>query len=125
MAYLVRKRQRRTPQLRQLSGLGDLASIIHSVEQATGTALDIASDPYLTESICHIGQLKRIQAGQPAGDCASTPAGLPGGVGLEKAQKPLRMYVYSREHAWVLPAVGAAIFALPFLLGYAVGKDII
>ncbi len=121
MAYLSRKTRRRNR--RALQGLGDLTSAIKSIEGALGTGVDVASDPYFDETICHIGQLHAISTGQPVAACAVTPSGLPGGVGLEAAQTPLRFYVYAKQNVWVWPAVVIGLLGLPFFLGYEVGKD--
>ena len=118
MAYLTRKTRQRNR--RALQGLGDLTS---SIEGVLGTGVNVVSDPYFNETLCHIGQLHAISTGAAVTDCAVTPAGLPGGVGLEAAQTPLRFYVYAKQNIWVLPLVVAGILGLPFLLGYEVGKD--
>lgn len=121
MSYTARKRRvrgRRVPR----AALGDLASVVASVENALGTSFDVASDPYFSETLCHIGQLKQIRAGNPYSACAETPPNLPGGVGLDKLQLPLRYYVYGRANPWVFPVTIAAVLALPFLFGYELGK---
>lgn len=120
MGYLVRKRGQRSH--RALQGLGDLASIVNSVGNSLGTAVNVAEDPYLSEVVCRIGQLQQIRAGQTVGACADTPDGMPGGVGLSAAVKPLRLYVYAKQNVWVFPAMIAAIIGVPFLLGYEYGK---
>lgn len=119
MSYLPRKRRRARG---ALQGLGDLTSIVNTVSNALGTAVNVADDPYLPEVVCHIGQLQQINAGRAPGECTSLPDGLPGGVGLGSAIKPLRFYVYAKQHAWVFPAVVVGLFGLPFLLGYEYGK---
>lgn len=124
MTYLPRK-PRRTRARGNLTrqALGDLASIVSSVENAVGTTFDVAADPYFPETLCHIAQLKQIQSGQSNYSvCAETPSGIPGGVGLDRLQLPLRGYVYARAHPWVFPVAGALVLALPFLLGYEFGK---
>lgn len=121
MSYLPGKRRRRARR-RGRAALGDLASVVASVENAIGTSFDVASDPYFTETLCHIGQLKQIKAGTPYSACAETPPGMPGGVGLDKLQVPLRYYVYGRANPWVFPVTIAAVLALPFLFGYELGK---
>lgn len=119
MGYLRnRNRARRSG----MSGLGDLTSIVNSVGSALGVSIDIANDPYLSETVCHIGQLKQINSGQPAGACAETQPGLQGGVGLGPIQPYLRAYVYAQEHKWVYAVGAAVILGLPFMIGYDVGK---
>lgn len=121
MGYLPRKRSRARGRVPQAT-LGDLASIVSSVENAVGTTFDVASDPYFPETLCHIAQLKQIRSGQAYSACAETVANLPGGVGLDKLQLPLRFYVYGRANPWVFPVAIAAVLALPFLFGYELGK---
>ena len=121
MAYLTRKTRQRNR--RALQGLGSLSSAIQSIEGALGTGVDVANDPYFNETVCHIGQLHAISTGAAVTDCAVTPSGLPGGVGLEAAQTPLRFYVYAKQNIWVWPLVVAGLLGLPFFLGYEVGKD--
>jgi len=119
MSYLKKRiAMRRSP----MSGLGDINSIVNAVTGALGTSLDIANDPYLQETICHIGQLKQINAGQAAGACAETAPNLAGGVGLGKVQPYLRAYVYAEENKWVYAVAAAVIIGLPMLIGYDLGK---
>lgn len=103
-------------------GLGGLEDIIKSAAGGVVAALDVASDPYLPEAVCRIAQLKQIEAGTAAGNCPTTPQGLPGGVGLRNAVTPLRAYVYAQQHKWVYPAALAALVGLPLLIGYQLGK---
>jgi len=105
-----------------MQGLGDLTSIVNSVSNALGTAVNVADDPYLSEVVCRIGQLQQINSGAVVGTCTDTPDGLPGGVGLSAAVKPLRFYVYAKQNVWVFPLAIAAVFGIPFMLGYEWGK---
>lgn len=95
--------------------MGDLASTI-------GAALDVASDPYLNEVVCHIGQLKAIDHGEPVGVCAQTPDGAVGGVGLRNAIPVLRAYVYAQQNKWVYPLAVAALVGIPMFIGYEIGR---
>lgn len=92
------------------------------VSQVIGTALDVASDPYLAEVVCHVQQLKAIDHGEPVAVCAQTPAGVVGGVGLRKAIPALRAYVYAEQNPWVYPIAIAAIIGIPMWIGYELGK---
>lgn len=114
MTYQKRYRRRTA---RSLSGLGSLSSTI-------GTAIDVASDPYLAEVVCHVQQLKNIDHGEPVAVCVPTPDGIqtPGGVGLRNAIVPLRAYVYAQENKWVYPLVIAAVLGIPMWLGYEFGR---
>lgn len=96
--------------------MGDLASTI-------GTALDVASDPYLAEVVCRIGQLKSIDHGEVVATCAQTPDGSVGGVGLRNVAPALRAYVYAQQHPWVYPLAVAVVLGLPLWAGYRLGKD--
>ncbi len=95
--------------------MGDLTSTIT-------TAIDIASDPYLEEVVCRIGQIKHIDHGEPVGTCADTPDGVVGGVGLRTAVPVLRAYVYAQQNKWVYPVAVAVILGLPLWIGYELGK---
>lgn len=119
MSYVSKRIGRRR---KGLAGLGDLASIINSVSSVVGTSVDVASDPYLQETLCHIGQLKQINAGQSVGTCTDTADDLAGGVGLRSVVKPLRAYVWAQQNKWIYPVIAAGILGIPFLIGYDVGK---
>jgi hypothetical protein len=119
MGYL---RKRIASRRKALSGLGDLASIINSVGSAVGTSIDIVNDPYLSEVVCHLGQIQQINNGQRPGQCSVTPDGLPGGVGLSRAVKPLRYYVYAEQNKWVYALAAAVLIGVPMLIGYDLGK---
>lgn len=108
-------RRYRRPVLPAKRGLGDIASTI-------GAALDVASDPYLAEVVCHIQQLKQIDTGQPVAICAPTPDGIPGGVGLRKMAPALRAYVYAEQNPWVYPLVVAAVVGIPMWIGFQLAK---
>lgn len=95
--------------------MGDISSVI-------GTALDVASDPYLSEVVCHVAQLKNIDHGEPVGICTQVPDGAPGGVGLRNAIGPLRAYVYAQQNKWVYPVALAVAIGLPMWIGYELGK---
>ena len=99
--------------------MGDLLS---SIESAAGAGAEIATDPYLSETVCHIQQLAQIRAGQGVQACAQTAAGLPGGIGLDALQTPLRAYVYAKQNVWAIPLAIAVAFGIPFLLGYEMGE---
>ncbi len=96
--------------------MGDLASTI-------GTAVDLASDPYLAEVICRIGQLKAIDHGEAVAVCPETPAGAAGGIGLRNAVPALRGYVYAQQNKWVYPIAVAVLLGIPMLIGYEIGRN--
>lgn len=105
--YLARYRPRMA-----LSGVTDVVE----------TAVKAANDPYLSETICRINQLDAIDSGGAVPGCPTTPANLPGGVGLRKAMPPLRAYIYAEQHKWVYVVAAAGLLGLPFLIGYELGK---
>lgn len=115
MGYLTNYRRRLMQRTGGPVGLGDLASILT-------TAANVAEDPYLPEVICHADQLVAIEHGRPVQACQEIPAGLTGGAGLRKVVVPMRYLVYAEQNQWVYPVAIAAVFGIPFLLGYAFGK---
>lgn len=102
-------------------GLGSLGD--STVSSALNVATDVASDPYLAEMLCHVHQLGQIQRGETVQACASTPMGLPGGIGLSYAVVPARMFVFARQNpiAWV--GIAALFVGLPMAVGYAIGRS--
>ena len=115
MSYLVHKRRRGRG-----IAMGDLLS---SIEGAIGAGAQIATDPYLPETVCHIQQLAQINAGQAVQACTDTAAGLPGGIGLGSLMTPLRAYVYAKQNPWVFPAAVIAILGIPFYFGLEIGES--
>lgn len=107
MSYL-RKRYGRTA----VTGLGDTIATLAST----------AADPYLSEVICRVGQLKAIENHEVVPPCATTPPNLGGGVGLRRVMPALRGYVYAEQHAWVYPAVIGTVIGFPLLIGYLIAR---
>lgn len=103
--------------------MGDVSSALNALASAVGTVGNIASDPYLPEVTCLVGELSALRHGQTPTPCGKTQRGLPGGVGLEDAVTPLRAYVYAKQNPWVFPVAVLAILGVPFLVGYSIGKD--
>jgi len=101
--------------VRPNASLGDLASTL-------STAADVAGDPYLTEVVCRVAQLKAIDHGEAVPVCAKIPPGAAGGVGLRNAIPVLRGYVYAQQHRWAYAAAVAALIGLPMLIGYRLGQ---
>lgn len=87
-----------------------------------GTLLSATSDPYLTETICRVGQLKAIENHESVPACATTAPGIGGGVGLRKVMPALRAYVYAEQHAWVYPVAAVAVIGFPLMIGYLLAK---
>lgn len=103
--------------------MGDLASTITNLASGVGIAVDLANDPYLPEMICRVGQIRDLNAGRNAAPCANTAPNLAGGVGLRQFMPGVRAYVYSQQHKWAIPVAVAAVVGIPFLIGYAFGRD--
>lgn len=124
---------RRNP--RYAMPMGDaLTDLIKCGQSAVGAAIGGATDPYLPEVMCRIAQLqalgkdrtplqamfgKKPTVAVPA--CVSTPPGK-GGIGLEKAVKPLRAIVYVNKHPMAVWLGLTALLGVPMLIGYAIGK---
>lgn len=123
MGYLHKRFRRGRPAHPAMGDFSDtIANAISSASGAVGAALNVAGDPYLPEVICRVSQLHAIKAGQSPPACADTPPGLPGGVGLDKAIFPLRMFVYAEQHPWVYPLAAAVLIGLPMWIGYELGS---
>src|SRR3990172_6644847 len=103
-------------------GLGDAASVIHSVTSGISTAVNISTDPYLPETICRAQQLVAIENDKAVPPCALTRSGLRGGIGLRGVMPVLRAYVYAQQRPWIYPVAVAAAVGVPVLLGYLLGK---
>lgn len=95
-----------------------LGSVVGTIQ----TAVDVTKDPYFQETVCRVDQLSAIENKRPVPRCATTRAGLTGGVGLRKVMPALRAYVYAEQRPWVYAAAAAGVIGLPMLLGYALGK---
>lgn len=98
-----------------------MGGITDTITGAIGTVVNVASDPYLPEVICRVGQLKAIDHGEPLAVCQPAPPGVIGGVGLGRALPALRAYVYAQQHRWVYAVAAAALFGVPLLIGYELG----
>src|SRR5512139_1857099 len=115
--------------------MGDAFSdLIACGKSAIGTAVGGATDPYLPEVICRISQLQALAKNRtplqalmgkkptvPVPSCTSTPMGK-GGIGLERAVKPLRGLVYVNQHPMAAWLGVTAILGVPLLVGYMLGK---
>ncbi len=125
MAGLVRRvnRRRRSAGSRGCCGLGGLGGDVFStIVDAAGTALNVATDPYLPELICRVRQLYQVENSQKVLPCNKLPLTLVGGIGLRQAIVPLRGYVYAQQHKWVYAAAAALLIGVPLFVGYEIGK---
>lgn len=101
--------------VRDYVAVGDVGSTISDVVSA---GRFIIEDPALPQIAASIVELHRLEPPSP-----SAPSAGPGpGVGLRNVVPALRAYVYYRRNPWVGPVVIGAVLAVPFLIGYMVGK---
>lgn len=93
--------------------------------QSTATAVfKVTEDPYLTETVCHALRLSKLEDKlDPGPPCTVRNFGKPTkGIGLHKIIKPLRFYVRTQEHKWLLPALVVGGVSGLLLLGYTLGR---
>lgn len=128
MSYTGRKSRYATP-------MGDaISDIIKCGQTAIGTAIGGATDPYLPEAICRVGQLQALGKGRtplqalfgkkptvPVPTCVVMPPGKPG-IGVESALKPLRALVYVNRHPSTVWLGVAVLFGVPLAVGYMIGR---
>jgi hypothetical protein len=94
-------------------------------DDVLSAAKQIVADPYLPEVACQVMRLSQVVKGKKAADCARTPAAFKTstkGIGLKYAVAPLRLYVYHRQHPYIVPALIGAAFLLTFAIGYKTGR---
>lgn len=115
--------------------MGDaLADLVKCGQSAVGAAIGGAADPYLPEVMCRIAQLQALGKGRtplqamfgkkptvPVPACVTTPPGR-GGIGLERAVKPLRTLVYVNKNPITVWLGLTALIGVPMLVGYMIGK---
>lgn len=115
--------------------MGDaLSDLIACGKSAIGVAAGGAADPYLPEVMCRLSQLQALSKNRtplqalfgkkptvPVPACPKTPAGK-GGIGLERAVKPLRAAVFVNQHPITAWLAVAAILGVPMFAGYMIGK---
>ena len=105
----------------------DVAQAASNIWNKAGPVLEagvaVVNDPYLPQVACEVMRLQAIQAKRPPGPPCPSPKN-PGnkGVGLQYVVKPLKAFVYLRQHPWILPAGAAAAVGLIFAVGYAAGR---
>jgi hypothetical protein len=89
------------------------------------TIAEVIDDPYLPEFACRVDQLYQANHKLPIQVCNVPPvaAGPTGGIGLRRVMPVVRAYVYSEQHAWVLPVAAIAAIGLPILIGYRLGAS--
>lgn len=96
---------------------------LSGIADTIGTAVDVASDPYMGEVVCRVGQLRDIERGNAVRSCNKTPSGLMGGVGMRALMPAFRGYVYAQRNPWVYPAAALVAVGVPFALGFLFGRN--
>jgi hypothetical protein len=96
--------------------MGDLSSTIT-------TATEVIADPYFSEALCRISQLRSVERGEVVAACTETPDGIAGGVGLRPLMPVLRAYAFAQQNQWVYPVAVLALLGLPMFIGYELGKE--
>ena len=110
-------------------GLGDtisdiqtLISEIPTVIGALPTITDVLQDPYFSEIVCRVSQLKSVETGQAPDVCTVTPATATSDVGLQNVTYALRAYVFAEQNKWVYPVAIWLVLGLPLMIGFGLGK---
>lgn len=83
--------------------------VLNAASGAVAAASTILQDPALPEVTSLVLQL---HAAQPTKGGSTEP-----GIGLRKFVRPLKFYVYSQQHTWVVPALVVGALAIPYILG--------
>jgi hypothetical protein len=125
MTYTTRK-----PSTGTVAALGSTFDDVMSTVKQMGGAID----SYLPEALCRVDQLRALRKDRspvqalfgkkptvPVPVCYKTPPGQKG-VGVVSAMKPLRGSVYIYEHPTLVWVGLTAVFAVPFLAGFLVGR---
>jgi hypothetical protein len=97
------------------------------VASALEVGKNVLDDPYLPQFTCEVLRLAKVERGQaPGAPCRTTvglsTAAVKRGIGLRFAVTPLKIWIYQRQHPWLLPTVVAGVLGLTFLVGYKAGK---
>lgn len=95
-----------------LGGVADVAQ----------AAAELSTDPYLAETVCRLRQLKAIKNNEAPSPCIETAPGLVGGIGLRKAIRPLRAFVFAEQHPWAYALAAAVAIGVPVWIGYEIGR---
>lgn len=98
----------------KLGGIGQYLETASSVLGATKTVLE---DPALPRVTALVMELHALQPKSKGGGGPPSK-----GIGLNKIVAPLQFYVATQRNPLLGYAVIAGVLAVPFLLGYAVGK---
>jgi hypothetical protein len=97
----------------------DISTVLQKAPQYLTTIVNILADPALPE-------VQRLIERMRASSAVTAPAPSGGvqkvGIGLHKAVTPMKFFVHSQEHKWVLPVTIAGAILVPALIGFAVGR---
>jgi hypothetical protein len=106
-----------------------LGDALDAVKKMSG-----AVDPYLPEALCRVDQIRALRKNRkfayaifgkaptvPVPDCYEYPPGA-NGIGIEQSLRPLRAGVYVYRHPTLVALGIVSMFAVPFFIGYAMGK---
>lgn len=99
----------------KLGGIGQYLETASSVLGATKTILEDPALPRVTALVMELHSLQPKSSGGSSGGSSK-------GIGLNKIVGPLEFYVATQRNPILGYAVIAGVLAVPFLLGYAVGK---
>jgi hypothetical protein len=93
---------------------------------AAQAAVELVSDPYLSEVACQVVRLSKLEKGEnPGPPCQRIPvvaATVGKGIGLRYVVKPLRVVVNAREQPILAAVAAATIIGSIFALGYIAGR---
>jgi hypothetical protein len=102
--------------------VGGIEDMIKTAMSGVGIAGSILANPYVPEIICRVKQVDAHHTGRQVALCVTTPS-VPDSLGIGKFMPAVRAYAYAEQHRWAYPLLAALLLGVPFMLGYAVGKN--
>lgn len=105
-----------------VAAMAKIAKYATKLPQYANTIAEVIDDPYLPELACRVDQIYAANQKLPVSPCANT-AGSPRSPLFQKAMPVVRGVAYAEQHAWVYPAFFGALFGIPAVLGYVLGRD--
>ncbi len=100
-------------------GKETLANLKTNLGPAAAIAAAIANDPALPAVLTRLGTIRTLAARSSSSSGGGSNSS---GLGLSRLVRPLDAYIYTQRNPWAVPAGVAAVLAVPFLLGYALGR---
>lgn len=94
----------------------ELGSLMSTAQAAAA----VARDPFLPEVTRLVLELQSEEKKAAATSPSSGSTGV--GIGLRNVVGPLRFFVKTQKHPWLLPVAAAGIVGGLFALGYITGK---